>query len=721
MKSKKRISRFLILGILSNNIYSCSNAYDLNRYETLEGEVVFLDDVKSEEITEIEIFGNTVQDSNNLSDIQSVGDLYVNKYGNPILDTSGRKQYRIDIVSDNLHPVRDKTDTINDNLQPIKEGLVSWVDAEYGQPGDTVWKDISGNNNNFILKGFAHDGVDGFNGKSLRLSNTRILNVESYDYIQVKKDESYSLEIFFDGEYINYLIGLQKHENSTTHGSYVCTFAEKDNYAVAYDGNRTYIDGHLNSKNNHVVLIKDGKNDKLKVYLNTVLVHEIDIEDDDNSTNQKVHLGALGDYSYVSNIDIYSHRRYNSVLTESEIVNNYRYELQARQNETVENVFSLILPYQLQKVGDVADRLYWDNSQCKYLIEKNIKELTLDGTETDWIKSTDLVNLEGQNTVSFQKPMKGIIYNSQKNIKIISDKFKALEIAFSSNIIEDKEWIRPYSSSSANVGIRILKSKLSGENVEDFKQWLKSNPVTVYYQLSSPEITSTEIKDKLNIVTYSNQTYIYVDSKNGIKPCLKIVIDRLPKMAEDSVVIAEANGLIKDISLARMYINMLPESIYKDKLQERLNSIFATEMALDKKTISSSMDLYIKFKNTLSMGLNTNSITFEDYSGVEDMELLNAVNITVESSLPYDLNAYMPNMIYNSDKTNSIDINTLNIKESTKTEYQQFTNITDKVVLNSDCDSGNKKYHAIDLKLSGGNTHKVDIYKTALKFEVEQK
>ena len=62
-----------------------SNASEIpNRYQTLEGEYITIDNSTEGELHEIEIFGNTIKDENNLEDIQSVGDLYIDEDGNPI-------------------------------------------------------------------------------------------------------------------------------------------------------------------------------------------------------------------------------------------------------------------------------------------------------------------------------------------------------------------------------------------------------------------------------------------------------------------------------------------------------------------------------------------------------------------------------------------------------------------------------------------------------------
>ena len=97
------------------------------------------------------------------------------------------------------------------------------------------------------------------------------------------------------------------------------------------------------------------------------------------------------------------------------------------------------------------------------------------------------------------------------------------------------------------------------------------------------------------------------------------------------------------------------------------------------------------------------------------------MNLTINSSLPYSLNAYLPSEITNSDKSNKMDLDILKVRENTKSDYQTFSNNTDKIVLKDNCEKGNNKTHTIDIKLSSSNAYKSDVYKTVIKFEAEQK
>ncbi|MBQ8997125.1 MAG: leucine-rich repeat domain-containing protein [Clostridium sp.] len=194
------------------------------------------------------------------------------------------------------------------------------------------------------------------------------------------------------------------------------------------------------------------------------------------------------------------------------------------------------------------------------------------------------------------------------------------------------------------------------------------------------------------------------------------------KIVEELEELIETNSeiTILDFNRARDLINRAPEGPQKEELQKRLDSLMPT-IELERKNSSANLDIYIKSENMLSLSLDTNSVTFEDFSGVEDLTIPNAIEITINSSLPYDLNAYMPSEIQNSDGTNKVSFRLFNIKESNSNEYKQFENTIDKIVLKEGCHSGKNIVHNIDLKLASDDAIVRDIYKTTIKFEATQK
>ena len=196
--------------------------------------------------------------------------------------------------------------------------------------------------------------------------------------------------------------------------------------------------------------------------------------------------------------------------------------------------------------------------------------------------------------------------------------------------------------------------------------------------------------------------------------------------ATDAVVIAEGAPSTANIASARELVNALPEGVDKDGLQGRLNALTSiTDVTMPINSATANVDIYIKCENMLSLSLDTNSVTFEDFGGTEDLEKTNAVTLSINSSLPYDVNAYLPTAIQGS-RGGVMDPDTLRIKaNSDNGAYKTFpgigTGTSEKLVLLADESAGNGKTHGIDLKLQGGMANDADVYKATVKFEVFQK
>lgn len=194
--------------------------------------------------------------------------------------------------------------------------------------------------------------------------------------------------------------------------------------------------------------------------------------------------------------------------------------------------------------------------------------------------------------------------------------------------------------------------------------------------------------------------------------------------ATAAVVLVENTPTISNLEAARTLVNELPEGSDKDDLQARLNAIYELDgYVLNRYSASANVDIYIKCENMLSLSLDTNSVTFEDFSGVQDMEKLNAVTLSINSSLPYDVNAYLPVAI-NGSEGNVMNKDILEIRANSQGGYKKFPSIgtsdSDKVVLLSSQPAGNGKTHGIDLNLAGSIAHEKDVYKATIKFEVSQ-
>ena len=622
MNFNKLIARGLSIGLLINSasILSYANTEIPNRYQTLEGEYITIDDSIEGNLEEIEIFGNTIQDLNNLEDIQSVGDLYVDENANPILDSQGREQYKIDIVSENKN-----LDTAFLNKNNPDKG---WIDSGNGT-NPLKYSDSNSAYYTETHRGFIYNNLK---------PNTKY--TFSADFKETGK--------IFNGHrygivFQNPIYGITNIEFSSEWQRCSITVTSNSNGSLYF------------------------------VFYNSYYIKNVQLEEGSKNT------------------DFYNREQ---------------------------NKISILLPTQLQKVGGVADRLYWDRSQSRYIIEKNIGKIILNGSEKWGIYH--VINGEGRNPYLLRDDD-------------LFNKFPAKYTEAISNLARNEQrhswhstdrWFKYFDYEGIkSIGINIEASytEVSMNNIESFKNFLSQRNMTIYLPLSSSELIKTNITSKLKIPTYDKKTHIYIDSENGINPTLKVTVDRLPQIAKEAVIQAERDNTTHNIALARRYINMLPESSYKDQLQDQLSEIFSSDMVLDVKTATSNLDVYIKSENILQMSLDTNQISFDDFSGIEDVVKENAVNVTINSSLPYQLNAYLPTEIQNTDKTKTMDKSILNIKENSQSNYQTFTNTTDKIILKDNCSAGNYLTHGVDLKLAGGIAHEKDVYKATIKLEAEQK
>ena len=684
MRFKKMVSKSLA-AILFLNTGMTSFAGTLSeggRYETLEGERVTIEGSTRGKLHEIEVFGNTVQNENNLEDIQSVGDLYVDENGKPILDSQGREQYAIKISSK--------------NLSPITEGLITWINAEDGSQGDTILKDRVGNND-FILKNFIYDDTDGFidgrlkiNGYGMEYGKNVVHALEKFTtpcksfVITVEKTANTSPWYIFDGR------GLEGEGSS---GNY----AYNGVAGFSYDTSKTRINGVLRNDTANI-----GIGEKVSIYFEL-------------KEPEMFAMSIMCRYSLNEAMDgyFYSLAAYDRALTEDEILYNC-----AMEGTITANATTILLPTQLQKVGNISDRLYWDNSKGRYLIEKNITSITLDGSsDENWVLS------RGQHSDVYDHfRVIPHMFGEEEGVSghgnaLLSNRFLCTNRSW-----EEGPHNSITTSSSQYTQIGMTFDMYYYQTLDGFKDWLKDNPTIVWYQLKTPKIIETDITSKIQILTYDNKTYIYTEAENGVSPTIKITVDRINKLSREAVEKAETEPTSTNISLARMWVNQMDESFLKDQLQERLNLISGiNDLEIDRKTVTANLDVYIKSDNALSMSLSTNSVTFEGYSGIDDLEKLNAVDVIVSSSLPYDLNAYLEESLQNSDKTSIMSPSTINIRQNGSIDYNQFTNTTDKVILNDNCNVGNNNVHSIDLKLSSDDTHKADVYKAVIKFEAVQK
>jgi hypothetical protein len=174
----------------------------------------------------------------------------------------------------------------------------------------------------------------------------------------------------------------------------------------------------------------------------------------------------------------------------------------------------------------------------------------------------------------------------------------------------------------------------------------------------------------------------------------------------------------RNLRNARMLINEMPESIKKDSFQEALNAIFVDDLTLDPELISSNLDIYVLSKNSLSLSLVNSSITFDDFSGLSDVTISDALSFTINSSIDYNVSVSLVGNIVSSNG-NVLDKSIFNIKASSDTAYKNYSS-SDTLSLFTNQTAGNNKTHKVDMMLKGNVAHTADVYKAVLKISVEQ-
>ncbi len=631
MKIKKLISSGLIICLLAGNLSSFSRAYEdiQNRYQTLEGEYITIDDSTAGELHEIEIFGNTLQDPDNLENIQSVGDLYVDEEGNPILDKQGREQYKIDILSNNSNLFNIDDVNISDTRGQFVSRLVN---------GDSGYRvEFNG-----IRDGTSKLDFKFINGYSYTVSVDIRRSVDNeHPYARV-------LNIVPEGDYsyagLKYIV---LPSNSSEWARYSLTFS----------------------------IPNDGK--KYSMWLN----------------GNNYYTGVTGFIEF-KNIQV------------EQGVTQTLYTPYQEPNKT-----AILLPTQLQKAGIVADRLYWDSGKGRYVVEKNI----------------DVIDTDNLSVVGFvpSSENRAFIENiwDEFDMLLPSGKFRISQLY--SNL-PNSPFIRVEDFGFPRLYLYFDKLKLIdlgySHTREGVSQAVGDYSLKCYYQKYNIQLIETNITEKIKVPIYVNKTHIFTQAENGVNPTLKVAVDRINKLAEDAVVAVENEPTIDNLATARNIVNQMDESLMKDQLQTRLNSIADfNDLILEKKITTANLDIYIKSQNMISLSLNSNSISFEDFNGTEDMEQNGAIEITVNSSLPYEINAYLEEEIQNADKSKTMDKSILNLKESNDIDYKDFVDIKTKLNLVPHSDAGNNKLHSFDFKLKGGIAHRKDVYKATIKFEVSQK
>ena len=247
----------------------------------------------------------------------------------------------------------------------------------------------------------------------------------------------------------------------------------------------------------------------------------------------------------------------------------------------VEDKLTILSPVQLEKVGDIADRII-----CKdgvWGVEKNIETVVLNGSD----KEVWDINGTGTDSTRFSLRRSN---NTWYNLKSKSD------IILSSMFVKkNTDWsteTEGIENGANDLSIRVNNAKLSTQDVTGFKKWLIENPTLVKYQASTPQFIPLPHDQQIKLRTFANKTNISflteiegtikaqvpkslgatVNSHTEQIGNLSKELDRVKKLEESTVstvttesdfttVTETANGYFEDVklegkTLVNLYSNM---------------------------------------------------------------------------------------------------------------------------------------------------------------------
>lgn len=158
-----------------------------------------------------------------------------------------------------------------------------------------------------------------------------------------------------------------------------------------------------------------------------------------------------------------------------------------------EDKLTILSPVQLEKVGDVADRII-----CKdgvWGVEKNIEKHILNGGE-DWVKENNYYNYNKKYDPSYSY-LSSLICNRFPEVKYtewdIGNKITGIDIIY---------------------GIRIRTENFDNETLADFKKSLQENNVIVYYNTQqTPQFIPLPHDQQVKLRTFASKTNIHFETE----------------------------------------------------------------------------------------------------------------------------------------------------------------------------------------------------------------
>lgn len=189
-------------------------------------------------------------------------------------------------------------------------------------------------------------------------------------------------------------------------------------------------------------------------------------------------------------------------------INNFQIEegTQATSYEPYqENKTSILLPCQLEKVGDVSDRLF-RREDGVWCVEKNIETEILDGVNCAFSKySSDGTWFIGTTTHSMSKSNSPLIVTRVKSGNLTTE-----ECVY---------------KGTSGFAIKLLETTIGGSTSPLLNSWLQTNNIVVKYQLATPQIIELPLDVQIQLNSYLGTTHIFTEN-TVIEPTIKCTIPK---------------------------------------------------------------------------------------------------------------------------------------------------------------------------------------------------
>ena len=249
----------------------------------------------------------------------------------------------------------------------------------------------------------------------------------------------------------------------------------------------------------------------------------------------------------------------------------------------VEDKLTILSPVQLEKVGDVADRII--EKDGVWGVEKNIDTVILDGSDDFGYY---LASSQPVDTTLINIYVSKALPKASSSSSIISNRFTNNSETEAGNC---------YRGGSNNVHF-ILSKAIIG-NVTMFKSWLRENLTTIMYELAQPQFIPLPHDQQIKLRTFAGQTNIHFETE--IEGTIKAQVpksigatvnthteqignlskelDRVKKLEESTVstvttesdftnVEETANGYFEDVKIeGKTLVNLADKAQYRDTIE----------------------------------------------------------------------------------------------------------------------------------------------------------